>query len=273
MLPADNHIHSEWSFDTGEQASMARACARAVELGIPAVAFTEHLEFTDWLHGDAIAADRLALGWWPRIRPIDVTGYLACVEQCRARFPDLRIRTGVEAGEAHLFGASVARVLASGPFERVLGSLHAIPHEGRLVAPDKLFHTLDAPEVMRRYLTEMVRMIKDSDVFEVLAHLDYPRRYWPPHAPPYREADYEEEFRAVLRALAGSDRALEVNTRSPMASVRLLTWWREEGGRAVSFGSDAHLPWVVGAKFDVAVDVVSAAGFTRGRDAHDFWRR
>jgi histidinol-phosphatase (PHP family) len=29
----------------------------------------------------------------------------------------------------------------------------------------------------------------------------------------------------------------------------------------------------VGDKFDVAVDVAAAAGFTRGRDAHDFWRR
>jgi histidinol-phosphatase (PHP family) len=273
VLPADNHVHSEWSFDTGPQASMDRACARAVELGVPAIAFTEHLEFTDWVADDAIAADGLQLGWWTLIRPIDVTGYLACVEECRDRYPGLRIRTGVEAGETHLFGASVAAVLASGPFDRVLGSLHAIPYEDRLVAPDKLFRTLGTGGVMRRYFAEMIRMIKDSDAFEVLAHLDYPRRYWPAGAAPYREADYEEEYRAVLRALAGSDRVLEINTRSPLASVDLLHWWREEGGRAVSFGSDAHLPWIVGDKFDVAADVAAAAGFTRGRDAHDFWRR
>jgi histidinol-phosphatase (PHP family) len=273
VLPADNHVHSEWSFDTGPQASMDKACARAVELGVPAVAFTEHLEFTDWVADDAIAADGLRLGWWSLIRPIDVTGYLASVEECRERYPGLRVRTGVEAGETHLFGASVAKVLASGPFERVLGSLHAIPFEGRLAAPDKLFHILGTHEVMRQYFTEMVHMIKDSDLFEVLAHLDYPRRYWPADAAPYRETDYEEEYRAVLRALAGSDRALEINTRSPMASADLLRWWREEGGRAVSFGSDAHLPWIVGDKFDIAVDVAASAGFSRGRDAYDFWRR
>jgi histidinol-phosphatase (PHP family) len=273
VLPADNHVHSEWSFDTGGQASMARACERALEVGVPAVAFTEHLEFTDWVDGDAIAADGLELGWWALIRPIDVTGYLASVAECRERYPGVRILTGVEAGEPHLFGASVARVLASGPFDRVLGSLHAIPHEGRLVAPDKLFRALGTHEVMRRYFTELVRMIKDSDAFEVLAHLDYPRRYWPSGAPPYREADYEEEYRAVFRALAGSGRVLEFNTRSPFASVELLRWWREEGGGAISFGSDAHLPWVVGGRFELAVDVAAAAGFTRGRDAYDFWRR
>lgn len=273
MLPPDNHVHSQWSFDTGYQASMARACERALALGLPAVAFTEHLEFTDWRDDDAIAAQALDVGWWSLIRPLDVSGYQACVAECRERYPDLRILTGVEAGEPHLFAGSVARVLASGPFDRVLGSLHALPLDGALVGADGLFAALPAPVVMRRYLAEVLRMIKESDVFEVLAHVDYPRRYWPYGADPYVEADYEEEFRAVLRALAGSGRALEVNTRSPMASVAQLRWWWEEGGGAVSFGSDAHLPWAVGQEFDTAVAVAEAAGFRPGRDRFDFWRR
>ena len=45
------------------------------------------------------------------------------------------------------------------------------------------------------------------------------------------------------------------------------------GDKAVSFGSDAHLPWRVGALFDEAVAVVEAAGFRPGRDRFDFWRR
>ena len=40
-----------------------------------------------------------------------------------------------------------------------------------------------------------------------------------------------------------------------------MRWWFEEGGGAVSFGSDAHVPLRVGALFDVAVDIVAAAGF------------
>jgi histidinol-phosphatase (PHP family) len=251
---------------------MAAACERALAVGVPAVAFTEHLEFTTWCAEDAVAADGLELGWWEKIRPIDVTGYQESIAECRERFPGLRILSGVEAGEPHLFGGSVAGVLATGPFDRVLGSLHALPDAGRLVAVDTLLATLPAAEAMRRYFTELLRMIKDSDVFQVLAHLDYPRRYWPTTASAYREADFEEEYRAVLRSLAGSGRVLEVNTRSPLASVSQLRWWREEGGDAVSFGSDAHLPWRVGDRFDLAVDVVEAAGFRPGRDAYDFWR-
>ncbi len=54
-------------------------------------------------------------------------GYLACVADCRERYPTLRILTGVEAGEPHLFAGSTAKVLASGPFDRVLGSQHTMP--------------------------------------------------------------------------------------------------------------------------------------------------
>jgi histidinol-phosphatase (PHP family) len=54
--------------------------------------------------------------------------------------------------------------------------------------------------------------------------------------------------------------------------VDLISWWREAGGRAVSFGSDAHVPGRVGARFKEAVDIVEAAGFRPGHDQYDFWR-
>ena len=68
----------------------------------------------------------------------------------------------------------------------------------------------------------------------------------------------------MLRALAASGRVLEINTKSPLASVDLMRWWRESGGTAVSFGSDAHLPGRVGDRFKLAVDVVEAAGLPPG---------
>lgn len=45
----------------------------------------------------------------------------------------------------------------------------------------------------------------------------------------------------MLRVLAGTGRALEVNTRLPLDAL-VVRWWHQEGGDAVSFGSDAHSP-------------------------------
>jgi histidinol-phosphatase (PHP family) len=257
---------------------MQLACARAVELGIPGLAFTEHVDFTDWTLeevDDGEAARPARVGERPRVTPFDVHGYLADLARCRDEFPDLRVLSGIEAGEPHLFRAGVDTVLAAGDFERVLGSLHCIVVDGTLTEISRaLFKEIDPDEVMRRYFAELLVLVGGSSVFNVLAHCDFARRYWPSErAGAYDESDYEEEYRAVFRELASSGRALEINTRSPMASVSQVQWWWDAGGDAVSFGSDAHKPLRVGEHFDVAVAVAEAAGFRSGRDRFDFWRR
>jgi histidinol-phosphatase (PHP family) len=272
VLPPDNHVHTQFSWDAPGAASMVRSCEQALAVGVGCVAFTDHLDFTDWTGGDRIAEEQLDPRRYSAMRLLDVPGYLAAIEDCRGRYPDLRILSGAEIGEAHMFGASAAALVARAGFDRVLGSLHAIPFDGRLTAADQLFGVLPAAEVMRRYFAEVVRLVVGSDIFQVLAHLDFPRRSWPQAAGPYDETAFEAEYRAVLGALAASGRVLELNTKSPLLSVELLRWWRDAGGRAVSFGSDAHQPWRVGAKFKLAVDVVEAAGFRAGRDRFDFWR-
>ena len=252
---------------------MVRNCEQALALGVPAVAFTDHLDFITPLPEDRVSKEGLDPHRYARMHLLDVTGYRQAVAECRERFPGLRILFGAEIGEAHLFAASAARVAADAEFDRILGSVHAIPLNGRLTAAEDIFRLLPADEAMRQYFAEVVRLITGSDLFQVLAHLDFPRRTWPASAGPYQEKAFEAEYRAVLRALAASGRVLELNTKSPMASVELLRWWREAGGTAVSFGSDAHQPWRVGDKFAEAVSVAQAGGFSPGRDPFDFWRR
>jgi histidinol-phosphatase (PHP family) len=268
----DSHVHTQWSWDTASDASMARSCEQAIALGIPVVAFTDHLDLPDFTAEDRIARENLDPHRYSRMRRLDIDGYLASVEECRERYPALRILTGAEVGEAHLFDVSARAVVERIGADRVLGSVHAIPLNGRLTAAEDIFRLLPAGEAMRQYFAEVVRLIEGSDLFAVLAHLDFARRSWPVAAGPYEEKAFEAEYRAVLRALAASGRTLELNTKSPLAEVELLRWWREAGGTTLSFGSDAHQPWRVGDKFRAAVAIADAAGFAPGRDPFDFWR-
>jgi len=190
-VPADNHVHSEWSYDTTGEASMTGACQRALDVGVPAIAFTEHLDFTRWGANDPGAAAGLEPRRRNQIRPLDVPGYLAAVEECRQRFPDLRILSGVETGEAHLFASSADAVVGRNRFDRILGSLHAVPLRGRLVGLPAMFGLFGPDEVLRRYFAELTRLVEGSGLFQVLAHLDFPRRYWPASAGPYEEKEFE----------------------------------------------------------------------------------
>jgi histidinol-phosphatase (PHP family) len=105
----------------------------------------------------------------------------------------------------------------------------------------------------------------------VLAHLDYPLRFWPAGAP--REvAAFEDLLRHVLGLLSDAGKVLEVNTRVPMPPT-ILRWWAEAGGQAISFASDAHRPDLVAHGFAAAVDLAEATGFRRATDPLAYWVR
>ena len=71
----------------------------------------------------------------------------------------------------------------------------------------------------------------------------------------------------AARTLHEGDHRLEGSLDRTVGAIRAA------GGEAVSFGSDAHQPSVVGHGFADAAAMVEAHGFRPGRDPHDFWRR
>jgi histidinol-phosphatase (PHP family) len=275
VLPADNHVHSEWSWDA-LGGSMMGSCATADALGLRAIAFTEHADFTAWtIPSDGVAtmpaefqamigADGLF-----HAPAFDHVGYAESIERCRAAFPGLRIRSGVELGEPHWHTDAVRELLGRYPFDRVVGSVHSLADHGVFAVVDRLYGTTDARDVVRTYLAEVVRMVQDADAFAILGHVDYPLRAWPPMAGTMAVEDFEEELRAVFTALAGASRVFEINTRLA-ESFTLLRWWRESGGRWLSFGSDAHNPAEVAHNFASAKAMADAVGF-RPVDDEELW--
>jgi len=262
VLPPDLHVHTEWSWDA-PRGDMERSCARALELGLPAIAFTEHADWALVHQGQ---------------HPVDIEGYLDAVDRCRAAFPDLRILTGVELGEPHWFPKETEAILAAGPIDQVLGSVHSI-HLGGGTLDASQFRSregIDFPAAVDEYFREVLLLVESAQPFEVLAHLDYPKRYWPDGAAPYREKDYEVEIRAILKAAARSGRVLEVNTTRGhilCPDLAVVRWWRELGGQAVQYGSDAHQPDKVAEGFKVATQMVESAGFKPAKDSASLWRR
>jgi histidinol-phosphatase (PHP family) len=247
---------------------MEATCRRAVSIGLPALAFTEHADFVVGVHAD--------------IAPLDAACYLEEVDRCRRHFPDLRILSGVELGEPHRYPQTAAAILASGAFDRVLGSVHCTRWRDRMLDGSQLdrLPTAEAPGFLRAYFAETLKLVQSAQPFEVLAHLDYPKRYWPHAELPYREEDFEEELRAVLRAAAQRGSVLEVNTTRGLDPRRglcpgstSLRWWVESGGRAVSFGSDAHHAEKIGLGFELAAGLVEAAGFRPYDDPSGHWLR
>lgn len=286
-LTGDGHVHTEWSWDVGlgdphgtAAGRMESMCRRALQIGLPAVAFTEHLDLAGW----AIEPEDLL----ERLRPLvddgvltppllDVDGYLASIEQCRAAYPDLEVLTGVELGQPHLDEAAARRVVDLDALDRVNGSLHTIPtadQQGSVRSePATLYRLWPAEDVIRRYLTELVHMVAVGGPFSVVTHIDYAIRSWPAQQEgPFDPKRFEDEFRQAMRAIVGAGRALELNVGGPLRPW-IPQWWAEEGGRTLTFGSDAHtVDWLAG-NFYEAMAMAEHLGFRPGRRPADFWTR
>jgi histidinol-phosphatase (PHP family) len=279
-LPPDGHVHSEWSWDA-RYGSMEKTCERAVQLGLPSVAFTEHVDHTTWTMSPEALARLSADNPLARFSdahgrvtppPLDVAGYLQSVERCRSRFPELHILTGVELGEPHRHRDAVDAVLAAASFDRILGSLHALEGSRGLEEPAELFEHRRPDDVLRDYLLEVAELVTGSDAFSALAHIDYPVRYWPATAEDFDPLRFEDEFRHALGVAAVRDLALEINTVLPLDAT-VLRWWREEGGTTVTFGSDAHEPDELARNFARAAAMAQAHGFRAPADPLGLWRR
>lgn len=278
-LPSDDHVHSRFSFDAFE-GDLEGTCRRAVELGLPAVSFTEHVDLEAWSAPPG--------GWhWPEgvrgsvdshgrflAAPLEVDAYVAEVERCRHLFGDLTIRLGIELDAGHRHRDEVADLLRRQGFERIVGSIHALPDlaaPGEFLEVDPAYTQRSALDVVLSYWAEVRDMVAADVPFHVLGHVDYPLRHWPSdHPVPWREL--EDPLRHTLSVLAASGRALEVNTSLPL-DLRVVRWWREEGGRDVAFGSDAHSPGELARRFDEVAPAVEALGFRPAADPTALWRR
>jgi histidinol-phosphatase (PHP family) len=258
----DAHVHSEFSYDAPE-GSMESSCERAVRLGVPMIAFTEHADYM------------------PGAPPLDVERFAESVDRCRTLFPSLRIAAGVELGEPHRFAAEAEALLKSYPFDLVLGSCHSIPVNGALVAigDEGTLEASVADENVRSFFAETLALVEAAPTFAALTHLDYPKRYWPHNKVSYSERDFQDEYRAVLASAASAGLALEINTDSgdlthgPCPDAVVVRWWRDAGGPAVSFGSDAHRPDDLIAGFAIAAAIAESAGFRAAGHDFGFWFR
>ena len=278
MLPADQHVHTQWSTDA-PHGSMHEACVRAAGIGLPAVTFTDHADLTTLVVSDEAAEYIRAIGGQVRDGiyrppPLNADGYLGCVEQCRSEFAGrLQVAAGVELGDPHWHPEAAAALARSG-FELIVGSVHSLRREAGFADTADRYADVPAAEVVREYLAEVTALAESPADFAVLAHINYAARYWPASQGEYRNADFEGEYRAALRALARSGRAMEINTSGYLPlDASLLAWWREEGGQAVSFGSDAHDPFTIGHQFASAAALAQGAGFGPGHRGRGLWVR
>lgn len=229
---------------------MEDICHAAIAAGVEELGFTDHFDlhphepFPDYLDADA---------WW------------SSFETCQKMFADdLVLRAGVEIGEPHRFPDRVRDLLDQYPWDFVLGSLHWV---GDICVFDQPYFGENPDTPYSLYFEELARMVAVGD-FDILGHFDVVKRYGFEHYGDFQPERHEPTIRRILRLLAERSLAIEINTstlrrsvQKPSPDLRILEWFREEGGQFVTLGSDAHTTQDVGFGLRSMKRMVATAGF------------
>ncbi len=246
----DYHVHTDNSSDC--RIPMNVMCAAAVENGVREIAFTDHF------NNHMLDID---LGFY------DPDRYFADIERCRAAFPSLIIRTGIEVGEPHRWARKILPVLTQYPYDVVLGSLHWCGNDS-MFNPN-YFRARPPERAFGDYFEELIRMIHEGG-FDILAHIDLPKRVGFDVYGDFDIRGYEDVVRRVWEACIDQRITPEINTKGLRCTVNqlhptgdALRWYAEMGGQQLSLGSDAHRPENIGDGFELARQSAVQVGLTR----------
>jgi histidinol-phosphatase (PHP family) len=250
-IPHDYHMHSEFSIDS--QVPVAERCEQAIALGLAEICITDH-----W---DCHPLEE-SRGYY-QAQP-----YFDEVQRCRDLYAGrVQLRAGVEIGEPHLCLEQAEALTAAYPYDFVIGSLHWVG-EGMVMDQSYFWEGREQREAYETYYSELLRMVAVGG-FDVIGHLDVPKRLGFVVYGSYASGDYEEQIRAVLRTAIERGIGIEINTGTARRSVGIfsppldvLRWYKELGGEILTIGSDAHHADQMAFRFDEVPAMLAAAGFT-----------
>lgn len=248
----DYHTHHELCrHATGRTIDYARSAEAA---GIAEFAATDHCP-TD-----------VGFGREHRMNLDEFARYRNDVEVARREVPGVRILFGIEADFYPGCEPFLIDFMKRHPFDIVLGSIHFRDYWSTDKKKRGLADGANSDEVWREYY-ELIGQLADSGLYDVVTHMDLPKRFGNPSD--------AESIRAyaqpALDRIARAGMAIEINTSGLTHSIHevypgpnVLTWAAERGVGLV-FGSDAHSPDRVGDGFEHALTLARDAGFTCAR--------
>ncbi len=252
MYLSDSHTHSSCSPDGS--ATMLQMVEGAIAAGVQELTITDHCDLLSMQGTITLDFD------WSPLR----AQYAPAREYAAQK--GLRLNYGIEIAGVATF-QPVADAILQEPLDFTLASVHNLS----VSAGCTDFYDLNYaghPELcihcMEDYFSSMEATVAWGN-FDSLAHVPYLLRYMRDRdGMPLSLAPWEGRIRGILRQLIAKDKALELNTsrgKSVEDYRALFTWYRQEGGKLVTLGSDAHCPDDIGKGLREAQALLTALGY------------
>lgn len=247
----DSHMHCNFSGDS--EASPESMIEQAIQLGLPGLCFTDHLDYDYPSEPDLFV--------------LDLDSYqekmLALKEKYANRFP---LHFGIELGLQPHLAEKLTSVVTEHPFDFVIGSSHVVhgfdPYYGGF------FENRTEEDAYYEYFASIIENLQAFQDFDVYGHIDYVVRYGPTKNKNYTYQKYADIIDQVLRALIEAGKGIEINTGGfkyglghPNPTEDVIRRYRELGGEIITIGADAHAPEHVAYDFEKVAPILLDCGF------------
>lgn len=233
----DMHNHSSFSEDS--EAPMGEMIERAAQLGLKGIAITDHVDNNPGDEG---------------FQYFNEKEYSREFELQKTRFnSELKVLKGVEFDAPHLYPDQF-KFFTEIDYDVLIGSVHMID-DAFVGDREKLKH-LTLEELFNAYYRNMLTMV-ESGGFDILAHMDFPTRYY------HSKNGDPKLIDAILEMIIDKNIALEINT-SPLRKdynetspgLDILKRFNQLGGQLITIGSDAHFPRHIMRDFDYVFNML-----------------
>lgn len=244
----DYHMHS-YLCRHGE-GEIYQYVEAAIEKGLSEIGFSEHIPIPEL--DDPTG----------RMRIEDWDVYVADVMAAQKKYPDIKIRFGIEADYLPQHMPFIEKFLDDYPFDFVIGSVHFVGDWD--FSNPALAHRLDEIGVnsLHTMYYKLIEEAAQTGLYDIIGHLDLPKRIAGP------TIDISENINDALKSIQKSGVALDVNT-SGIRKVGELYPKKEILQQAfmlhipVVLGSDAHKPEEVAADFPSTIEMLKKIGYTQ----------
>lgn len=251
FMYCDYHLHSSFSGDS--EVPMEEMIQKGIQLGLPAMCFTEHLD-PDFPEGD-YSFD------------LDLPAYEKKLRELKEKYRDrIQIYFGMEMGLQPHLTKVIPEIASSASFDFLIGSTHVADH---MDPYDRtFFEERSEYQAYHRYFEVLLENLKTFSCFDTCGHIDYVVRYGPNQNQDYTYEKYQDILDAVLKTLIEKQIGLECNTAGfkyglghPNPTEKVLARYRELGGEILTLGSDAHAPEHIAYNFKETGELLKACGF------------
>lgn len=238
-------MHSKYSFDAVQ--TIEQAVQKAISMNINEICLTEHISFDP---------DDQSYNYF------NFNDYENEINELSFKYKNkINIKTGLEAGEIHLYKEEFNKYFKENRLDFIIGSIHNINRKGL----NTNIRENGVHATYENYFKEVLKLANEAD-FDVLGHLDLVQRYAFNTGGVYDFNNYKEIIHEILKTLISNGKGIEVNTsglknRLLFPKLEIIQMYKDLKGEIITVGSDSHNYDRVGENIESTYNLLKDIGF------------